>query len=75
MDTLKKSKILVADDNPEIIKLLEDVLTKKGYEVIKASNRPAAAVESMRNRMIEGLGAIATSTLQVNRLPKRHNGG
>ncbi len=28
-------------------------------EVIKAANRPAAAVESIRNEMARGLGAIA----------------
>ncbi len=36
-------------------------------EVIKASNRPAAAVESMRNEMVKGLGAIAHG---VQALPK-----
>jgi hypothetical protein len=28
-------------------------------EVVKASNRPAAAVESMRNEMVAGLGQVA----------------
>ena len=36
-------------------------------EVIKASNRPAAAIESTRNEMIKGLGMIAQG---VGNLPK-----
>jgi hypothetical protein len=34
-------------------------------EVIKASNRPAAAVESMRNEMSRGLFAIAQATQEA----------
>lgn len=35
-------------------------------EVIRASNRPAAAVESVRNELAQGLGALA---LAARRLP------
>ena len=37
-------------------------------EVIKASNRPAAAMESTRNEMMRGLAAIATVALSDHSL-------
>ncbi len=36
MDKNKKSRILVVDDDHEVVALLEKLLVKKGYEVIKA---------------------------------------
>ena len=33
-----KKKILVVDDEPTLVNLIEQVLTQKGYEVLKASN-------------------------------------
>ncbi len=35
-------KVLVVDDNPQIIELLEDHFTRGGYRVINASNGPEA---------------------------------
>lgn len=44
-------------------------------EVIKASNRPAAAVESVRNEMFRGLAMVANSVQEVQKLPGKNNGG
>lgn len=41
----KKHRLLIVDDNKQILKLLESRLTANGYEVVKAEN---------------GLGAIDT---------------
>ena len=35
-------------------------------EIIKASNRPAAAIESTRNEMVRGLAAIAVATREFS---------
>ena len=35
-------KILVVDDDPALVRLVDQVLTQKGYEVLKASNGPEA---------------------------------
>ena len=37
-----KAKILVVDDVPENVRLLEAVLVSRGYEVVSATNGPAA---------------------------------
>lgn len=34
-------------------------------EVIRASNRPAAAVESVRNELAQGLGVLAQAVLRL----------
>ncbi len=31
-------KILVVDDNPALVRLMEQVLTQKGYQVLKAAS-------------------------------------
>lgn len=41
-------------------------------EVIKASNRPAAAIESTRNELITGLGAIAAGVRHLPRNDSSH---
>ncbi len=36
---MKKKKILLVDDDPDIISAFEAILTKKGYEIITAFNK------------------------------------
>ena len=38
----KKTRVLIVDDNPDILALLESVLTSHGYEVTGVASGPAA---------------------------------
>lgn len=46
MNKEKKKKILIADDNPEIIELMELLLTENNYEIISVSNGIDAIVKT-----------------------------
>lgn len=49
-----------------IVGCFYQVIPKLMVEVIKASNRPAAAVESIRNEMFERMGEIAREMFKLN---------
>jgi class 3 adenylate cyclase len=50
MSAERRALILVVDDQPANVKLLQQVLTMSGYDVITAGNGPEALVKTSRDR-------------------------
>ena len=42
------ARVLIVDDEPEIVRLVRDYLEHGGFRVVTASNGPAARVEAVR---------------------------
>jgi DNA-binding response OmpR family regulator len=46
-------RVLVVDDNPDVVTLLTDVLTAEGYEVVYARNGIDGLVEAIMRRPVD----------------------